>query len=156
MARNNLDIVDRKILALVQRNAAISLPEISDSVGLTATACWRRIKKLEEEGIIRSRVTLLAPEKLGFALTGYVTIRTSNHGDDWVSRFAATVADMPAVLELHRTTGDIDYLLKIVAKDLADYNRIYRAISQHPDIAAVSAAFSMEAIKATTALPLEV
>ena len=154
MACNNLDLVDRKILAALQRDATISLADISESAGLTSTACWRRIKKLEENGIIAGRVTLLAADKLGYALSGYVMIRTRNHGEAWIESFVETVAGIPTVVELHRTTGDVDYLLKIVAKDLGGYNEIYRLLSQLPDIVDVSAAFSMEAIKSTTELPL--
>jgi Lrp/AsnC family transcriptional regulator len=155
LARNNLDLVDRKILTALQRDATISLAQISDSAGLTSTACWRRIRKLEEGGVISKRVTLLAPDKLGLAVSGYVMIRTRNHGKEWIERFTSTVLDIPAVVELHRTTGDVDYLLKIVARDLSAYNQIYQLLSHLPDIADVSAAFSMEAIRSTTELPLD-
>lgn len=154
MTRNNLDLVDRKILAALQGDARLTLPKIADSAGLTSTACWRRIQKLEEEGIIGARVTLLSAERLGFGLTGYVMIRTRNHSDDWAKDFIATLTSLPAIIEIHRTTGSVDYLLKIVALDMAAYNELYRTIARHPDLADVSAAFSMEAIKATTELPL--
>jgi len=154
LARNNLDSIDRRILTALQDNAAIPATALADIAGLTATACWRRIKRLEDEGIIARRVTLLSPEALGLGLTGYVMIRTRDHGDAWLERFVETVGALAEVVEIHRTTGDLDYLLKIVTRDLAAYNAIYRTISQLPDLADVSAAFSMEAIKSTTALPL--
>jgi Lrp/AsnC family transcriptional regulator len=154
MTRNIIDSTDRKILAALQRDSTITLDQISDSVGLTATGCWRRVKRLEEEGIIDRRVTLLDPARLGLTLLGYVMIRTRDHSQAWLQQFAALVLDLPAVVEFHRTTGSIDYLLKIVARDLPAYNQIYCTISQLPDIVEVSAAFSMEAIKATTEIPL--
>src|SRR5262249_8591763 len=143
VARNNLDSIDRKILTALQRDAASPMAAIAEQVGLSATACWRRIKRLEEEGVIAGQVTLLSPGSLGLGLIGYVMIRTRNHGEAWLARFIETITTLPGVVELHRTTGDVDYLLKIVARDLAAYNHIYRAITQLPDVADVSAAFSM-------------
>ncbi|MBY8823439.1 Lrp/AsnC family transcriptional regulator [Sphingomonas colocasiae] len=154
MTRNIIDSVDRKILTALQRDASIPATALAEVAGLTSTGCWRRIKRLEEIGVIAARVTLLSPQALGLGLTGYVMIRTRDHGDAWLRRFLDTVGAFPEVVEIHRTTGDLDYLLKIVARDLAAYNEIYRTISQLPDVTDVSAAFSMEAIKSTTELPL--
>ena len=120
---NNLDPVDKKILAALQRDATISLVQVSESVGLTSTACWRRIKKLEDKGIIAARVTLLDAKELGLGLCGYVMIRTSNHGHEWIDRFLETVLGLPAVVELHRTTGNVDYLLKIGMANVAAHSR---------------------------------
>lgn len=154
MTRKIIDSIDRKLLVALQRDSTISLEQISESVGLTATGCWRRVKRLETDGIIVRRVTLLDPASLGLSLTGYVMIRTSDHSEGWLRQFAGIVLDLPAVVEFHRTTGSVDYMLKILARDLNAYNEIYRAISQLPGIVDVSAAFSMEAIKATTEVPL--
>lgn len=155
MTRNIIDSTDRKILAALQRDSTVSLDQISEAVGLTSTGCWRRIKRLEEAGIIDRRVTILNPARLGLSLLGYVMIRTRDHSEAWLEQFAGIVLELPAVVEFHRTTGGVDYLLKIVARDLPAYNQIYRRISQLPDIVEVSAAFSMEAIKATTEIPLD-
>ncbi|SEH12981.1 transcriptional regulator, AsnC family [Sphingopyxis sp. YR583] len=154
MSRNIIDSIDRKILLALQRDATIPMTKLEQEAGLTSTGCWRRINRMKEEGIIGDRVTLLSPGALGFALIGYVMIRTRNHGRQWTDRFVETLLAMPAIVELHRTTGGVDYLLKIVAEDMAAYNRIYRTISEIPDLEDVSAAFSMEALKATTELPL--
>lgn len=154
MARNIIDSTDRKLLVALQRDSTSSLEQISESVGLTATACWRRVKRLEEEGVIARRVALVDPASLGLTLTGYVMIRTADHSEQWLKRFSGVVLGLPAVVEFHRTTGSVDYMLKILARDLPAYNEIYRAISQIPGIVDVSAAFSMEAIKATTEVPL--
>jgi len=154
MTPNIIDSTYPRNLGVLQRDSTITLDQISEAVGLTATGCWRRVKRLEEEGIIDRRVTLLHPARLGLTLLGYVMIRTRDHSEAWLSQFAAVVLDIPAVVEFHRTTGSIDYLLKIVARDLTAYNHIYRTISQLPDIVEVSSAFSMEAIKATTEIPL--
>lgn len=152
--RNILDSTDRKILCALQRDSTLSLDQLGEAVGLTGTGCWRRVKRLEEVGIIDRRVTLLNPAKLGLSLFGYVMIKTRDHSDAWLRHFSDVVLGLPAVVEFHRTTGGVDYMLKIVARDLPAYNEIYRTISQLPDIVDVSAAFSMEAIKATTEIPL--
>lgn len=154
--RKDLDSIDRRLLAILQRDASRTLDALAPKVALSATACWRRIQRLKEIGIIGARVDLLSQEALGLKLTGFVTVRTANHSEAWLRRFGTTIAAMPEVVELHRMAGDIDYLLKIVAADLAAYNEIYRAIIQIGDLTDVSATFSMERIKFTTELPIEV
>lgn len=109
---------------------------------------------MEKEGVIEARVTLLSQRALGLTLTGYVMIRTGNHSDEWLSRFAEIVARLDEVVEFHRMTGDVDYLLKVVAPDLERYDQLYRKLIRVPGIRDVSASFSMERIKSTTALPL--
>lgn len=154
MTRNIIDSIDRRMLAALQRDSTISLDQIGEAAGLTATACWRRLKRLEEDGIIDRRVTLLNPAKLGLSLIGYVMIKTRDHSEAWLEQFSAIVSELPEVVEFHRTTGSVDYMLKIVARDLPAYNVIYRRISQLPGIPDVSGAFSMEAFKSTTEIPL--
>lgn len=156
MARKDLDLIDRRLLAILQRDASRTLDALATKVALSSTACWRRIQRLKELGIIGPRVDLLSQEALGLNLTGFVTVRTSNHSEAWLQRFSRAVSAMPEVMELHRMTGDTDYLLKIVAADLTAYNQIYRTIIQLGDLTDVSATFSMERIKFTTELPVEV
>ncbi|WEK45147.1 MAG: Lrp/AsnC family transcriptional regulator [Candidatus Andeanibacterium colombiense] len=154
MPRKNLDSIDRKILRILQADATLSLDRIAEVANLSATACWRRIRRMEEDGVIEARVTLLSQRALGLALTGYVMIRTDNHSDEWLERFAALIQSMEEIVEFHRMTGDVDYLLKIVAPDLESYDQLYRKFIRIPGIRDVSASFSMERIKGTTALPL--
>ncbi len=155
MTRKNLDAIDQRILRCLQCDATLSLDQLADTACLSATACWRRIKRLEEAGVIERRVTLLSQRALGLMLTGFVTIRTDTHSDDWLTRFASLVESMDEVVEFHRMTGDVDYMLKVVAPDLESYDQLYRKLIRVPGIRDISASFSMERIKATTALPLD-
>ncbi|HEX4847722.1 MAG TPA: Lrp/AsnC family transcriptional regulator [Novosphingobium sp.] len=149
-----LDSIDWAILEVLQADAALAVHEVGDRVGLSSNACWRRIRRLEDSGIIARRVALLDPEKLGLATTVFVAIRTNRHDPQWLEAFSQGVAAIPEISECHRMAGDVDYLLKIVVRDIAHYDRIYRRlIAAVPDIADVSSSFSMEKMKATTALP---
>lgn len=152
--RKELDAIDRRILRSLQRDATQRLDALAEAAGLSSTACWRRIKRLEEEGVIEKRVTLLSPRALGLSLTGFVMVRTGKHTEAWLSRFAEAVALMEEVVEVHRMTGDIDYMLKVVMPDLASYDRLYRRLIRIAGIKDVSASFSMETLKGTTELPL--
>ena len=155
MAENpQLDAIDWAILGVLQADASLAVHEVGDRVGLSSNACWRRIKRLEDSGIIARRVALLDAEKLGLATTVFVAIRTQRHDPAWLDLFSAGIAGIAEISECHRMAGDVDYLLKIVVRDIAHYDRIYRKlIAAVPDIADVSSSFSMEKMKATTALP---
>ena len=149
-----LDTKDWAILALLQEDASLSVQAIADKVGLSTNPCWRRIKILEEAGVIASRVALVDAAKLGFATTVFVAIRTRRHDADWLGAFDAAIAGIEEITECHRMAGDIDYMLKLRVRDIADYDRIYqRLIQRIPDLADVTASFSMEEMKSTTALP---
>lgn len=154
MENISLDLIDRRILALVQEDASRSVAEIADAVGLSATPCWKRIKRLERDGIIERRVAILSREKLGLGVTVIVAIKTARHSDTWLADFSAGVAAIPEVVEFYRMSGEIDYLLKVVARDIADYDRIYRKLTKVADLHDVSSSFAMQEIKSTTALPL--
>ena len=149
-----LDSIDWAILGVLQADASLAVHEIGERVGLSSNACWRRIKRLEESGIIARRVALLDPDKLGLATTVFVAIKTQRHDPAWLSAFSTSIAGIAEISECHRMAGDVDYLLKIVVRDIAHYDRIYRKlIAAVPDLADVSSSFSMEKLKATTALP---
>lgn len=150
-----LDDLDRKILAALQPDATLSLAALSEAVGLSQTPCWKRVKKLEAAGIIARRVTLLDREKLGLGVTVFVEVRTNQHDEDWLRDFALAVADIPEVVEFYRMSGEIDYLLKVVCSDIADYDRIYRKLIRSAKLFDVSSSFAMEQIKYTTELPLK-
>ncbi len=146
-----MDSIDRKLLSLLQDDASIPLQDMAARVGLSVNPCWRRIKRMESEGIILRRVAVLDPEKLGLMVTVFVRIKIREHSADWVKRFAAAVKSIPEIAECHRIGGDIDYLLKVIVADIADYDRVYKQlIAKVPSLADVSALFSMERIKSTT------
>ena len=149
-----LDHIDRRILSLLQDDATLSVSDIAEKVGLSATPCWKRIKRLEKDGIIERRVAILNRDRLGLGVTVIVAIRTAKHSDEWLQIFADGVAKIPEVVEFYRMSGEIDYLLKVVARDIADYDRIYRKLTKVAELHDVSSSFAMQEIKSTTALPL--
>ena len=149
-----LDTIDWAILGVLQADAALPVHEVGERVGLSSNACWRRIKRLEDSGVISRRVALLDAEKLGLATTVFVAVRTQRHDPAWLEAFSHGVAEIDEISECHRMAGEVDYLLKIVVRDIAHYDRIYRKlIARVPDLADVSSSFSMEKLKSTTALP---
>ncbi|MGB6307830.1 MAG: Lrp/AsnC family transcriptional regulator [Steroidobacteraceae bacterium] len=147
----SLDSTDRKLLSLLQDDASLPLQDLAADVGLSVNPCWRRIKRMEAQGVIRARVAVLDPDKIGLHLTVFVRIKVREHSADWVKRFAAAVRSIGEIAECHRIGGDVDYLLKVLVADMAGYDGVYRQlISKIPGLADVSALFSMERIKYTT------
>ncbi len=151
----SLDKIDRKLLALLQADCTLSIAAMADQVGLSQTPCWKRIQRMEADGTIERRVALLNPERLGLGLTVFVSIEAGDHSPDWIERFARAVAGFPEVVEVHRMAGDIDYMLRVVARDIAAYDAFYKRLIGSVPIKNVSSRFSMERVKSTTALPLE-
>ena len=149
-----LDHMDRRILDILQQEATLAISEIAERVGLSATPCWKRIKRLEREGVIERRVAILNRDSLGLGVTVIVAIRTARHSDEWLETFAEGVAKIPEVVEFYRMSGEIDYLLKVVARNIADYDRIYRKLTKVAELHDVSSSFAMQEIKSTTRLPL--
>jgi len=150
----DFDAIDKALLRSLQADASRPVAELAELVSLSVNACWRRIKRFEEQGIIGSRVALLNAEKLGLQLTAFVSVRTNQHNPDWLRAFAAGVEKIPEVVEFYRLSGDIDYLLKIRLRDINDYDRVYKALISTAPIADVSSSFTMEELKHTTALPI--
>ena len=149
-----MDETDRKILRLLQEDCSQSIAELARQVGMSASPCWKRIKRLQDDGIIREQVAVLAPEKLGYGLTIFMTIRTGEHAGDWLRRFAEFVEAMPEVQEFHRMAGEIDYLLKVVVADMAAFDAFYKRLVDAWSLTEVTSRISMETIKRTTALPV--
>lgn len=149
-----LDETDRKLLMLMQRDSTLPLEEMGDCVGLSRNACWRRIRALEEAGVIRHRVALLDPQAVGLGLTVFIQIKTRSHDPDWLDRFARATRSMPEILGAYRMTGDLDYLIRARVRDVADYDRLYRKLIERVEMSDVSASFVMEELKETTELPL--
>jgi Lrp/AsnC family transcriptional regulator len=149
------DATDRAILRLIQKDAALSLADIAKEVGLTPTPCWKRIRRMETEGVITGRVVLLDPEKVGLGVSVFVAIETGDHSAGWIERFAATVARLPEIVECWRLGGDVDYLLRVVVADMAAFDTFYRRLTAEvPSLRKVTSRFAMERVKSTTALPI--
>jgi Lrp/AsnC family transcriptional regulator len=151
-----LDKTNRRILALLQQDASLPIAQIAEAAGLSPTPCWRRIQKMEADGVITGRVALVAPEAVGLGLTVFVSIETGDHSADWLERFGPEIAAMPEVMELHRMAGDVDYLLRVVVADMAAFDRFYKRLIARAPLKNVSSRFSMERIKSTTQLPIPV
>jgi Lrp/AsnC family transcriptional regulator len=149
-----LDALDLKILAALQADASRSIGDIAAEVHLSQNACWRRIKLLEEAGVIRGRVALLDAGRLGCGVTVFVRLSAGEHSEAWLNSFAGKIAAMPEVVEFYRLSGDVDYLIKLQVKDIAAYDRAYKALIRAAPLRDVSAAFAMEELKHTHALPL--
>jgi Lrp/AsnC family transcriptional regulator len=150
-----MDNTDRKILAILQEDASISIAEVAARVNLSQTPCWRRIQRLEEAGVIQRRVVLVDPEAVGLGLTVFVEIETGDHSREWLDRFAAAMVEMPEVMEVHRMAGDVDYLLRIAVANMAAYDGFYRRLISLLPLKNVTSRFAMERVKFTTAYAVE-
>jgi Lrp/AsnC family transcriptional regulator len=152
---NDLDATDLAILRLIQADASLSLGDIAKEVGLTQTPCWKRIRRMEEAGVITGRVTLVNAEKLGLGISVFVAIETGDHSAAWIESFAKTVAEMPEIVECWRLGGDVDYLLRVVVSDMTAYDGFYRKLTARvSSLRKVTSRFAMECVKSTTALPI--
>lgn len=149
-----MDAIDRKILATLQEDASLSVAEIGQRVGLSSTPCWKRIQRLEAEGVIQKRVALVDPAKVGLDITVFVSIETGDHSQEWLARFADVVGAMPEVMEFYRMAGDVDYMLRVVVPDIAGYDAFYKKLIGTVPLKNVTSRFAMERIKSTTALPI--
>lgn len=149
-----MDAIDKKILAALQEDASLSVAEIGQRVGLSSTPCWKRIQKLEAEGVIQKRVALVDPEKIGLGITVFVSIETGDHSQTWLDRFATLVSAMPEVMEFHRMAGDVDYMLRVVVADMQSYDAFYKRLIAAVTLKNVTSRFAMEKIKSTTVLPI--
>ncbi|KAF1068307.1 MAG: DNA-binding transcriptional activator DecR [Pseudomonas citronellolis] len=150
-----MDKFDRAILDLLQHDCTLALGVVAERVGLSNTACWRRIQKLEESGVITARVALLNAKRIGLPVTVFAFVRTSQHNAEWLENFHRRVGDIEEVVEFYRMAGVTDYLLRLAVPDIAGYDAVYKRLIQIPGIADISSSFAMERIKSTTALPLD-
>ena len=149
-----MDAIDRKILAVVQEDASLSVAEIGQRVGLSSTPCWKRLQRLEADGVILRRVALVAPEKIGLGITVFVSVETGDHSNEWLKKFADVVSAMPEVMEFYRMAGDVDYMLRVVVADIAGYDTFYKKLIAAVPLKNVTSRFAMEKIKSTTSLPI--
>ncbi len=148
-----MDRFDKAILELMQNDVSLSVGTIAEQIGLSKTACWRRIQQLESEGVIVARVALLDADKLNLGLTAFISIRTNQHNAAWYKQLCDVLDGIPQVMEVYRMSGDLDYLIKAVVSDMKGYDRLYQQLIQ-ADLFDVSSSFVMETIKHQTQLPL--
>lgn len=150
----DLDETDRNILRLLQVDAGLSFDRIARRLGLSKTAVWNRVQRLQRDGVIRHQVAVLDGDKLGLSETVFVAIRTAQHNAAWLERFTAIIAEMPEIVEAHRLTGEIDYLLKIRVPSTRAFDSFYKRLIERIDLFNVTSSLSMETIKDTTCLPI--
>jgi Lrp/AsnC family transcriptional regulator len=149
-----MDRLDRKILRLLQEDATLAVADVAKKVGLSTTPCWRRINRLQEQGIIRARVALLNRKAVNAGVTVFVAVRTAQHTAPWLARFAKAVASFPEVIDCYRMSGEIDYLIRLALPDIEAYDAFYKRLIAKVDLSDVTSMFAMEEIKSTTRLPL--
>ena len=149
-----MDAIDRKILSELQRDASLSVAEIGNRVGLSSTPCWKRIQRLEADGVIQRRVAVVDQDKLGLGVTVFVSVETGDHSEEWLRRFAEVVSAQPEVMEFYRMAGDVDYMLRVVVPDIPGYDAFYKRLIANVPLKNVTSRFAMEKIKSTTELPI--
>ncbi|MGC9270782.1 Lrp/AsnC family transcriptional regulator [Acidiphilium sp.] len=145
----SLDTIDRAILRIIARDSTTQLAVIASHVGLSATPCWKRIKRMEEGGIITARVAVLSPERLGYPVSVFASIETADHSEAWMTKFAEVVAALPEIVGAWRMSGDVDYLLHIMVPDIPAYDAFYRRLIAAIPLRNVSSRFAMERMKST-------
>jgi Lrp/AsnC family transcriptional regulator len=146
-AHRDLDAMDREILRLLSTDATLSLADIAARVGLTPTPCWKRIRRMEVEGIIKARVALIDAAKVGLSVSVFVAVETADHSAEWLARFAGVINSMPEIIAAWRMSGDIDYLLHVVVTDIAAYDGFYRRLIAAVPLRNVTSRFAMEDVK---------
>ena len=149
-----MDPIDRQLLALLQHDGSLSARELGERVGLTPGPAWRRVQQLEQQGVIERRVALLDPRQVGIGLTALVHIRTNQHSAEWLAAFSDAIAERPEIVEALRTSGETDYLLRVVVPDIAAYDAFYKKLIAAAKLKDVSSTFAIEQIKYTTKLPV--
>ncbi|MDN3680442.1 Lrp/AsnC family transcriptional regulator [Vibrio tapetis subsp. quintayensis] len=155
MHKTKLDKVDSQLLTMLQKDCTQPLSELAEQVNLTTTPCWKRLKRLEEEGVIKKRVALLDPEKLGLSFTAFVQVKTSDHSHEWYEQFVETVVELPEVMEFYRMAGEYDYMMRVLVEDMKAFDNFYKQLVNRVDgITNVTSTFAMESLKSSTVLPL--
>ena len=149
-----LDAIDKRILAIVQVDASLAIGEIAHRVGLSQTPCWKRLQRLEQTGVIKRRIAVLDPAKLGLGVTVFVSIEVGEHSADMQAKFAADVAAMKEVLDFYRMAGDVDYMLRVVVPDTAGFDGFYKRLVALAPLKSVKSRFALEGLKSETALPI--
>ncbi len=152
----NLDDIDMHLIAILQEDASIAVDELARRVGLTKTPCWRRLQRLEKNGVIKGKVALLNAQMLDLSVSVFVQVKTSYHSRDWLETFSRTVSAFPEVVDFYRMSGEYDYLLRVIVKDIAAYDDFYKRFIEATSLTDVTSSFAMEEIKRSTQLPLSI
>lgn len=150
----DIDAIDRKILSILQSEPTLTTADVADKVGLTSTPCWRRIQRLETEGFIKKRAVILDPVKLDLNLTVFVHVKAARHDSQWLTKFAQHASAFEEVVEFYRLSGEYDYMLKVLVKDMQGFDHFYKRFISGQNFGDVTSSFAMEEIKNTTAIPI--
>ena len=151
-----IDDLDKKILTIIQKNAGLPLSEISKRVGISPTPCWNRIKKMEEAGVISARTIVLNRKAINLSIVVFLSIRVSHHSKDWITNFQEIIDKHEEIIETHRITGsDADYLLKIVASSIENYDKFQQKLISELDFTKMSSSISLQEMKNSHILPLK-
>ncbi|MBS0248766.1 MAG: Lrp/AsnC family transcriptional regulator [Proteobacteria bacterium] len=148
-----MDSVDQKILDILQADAAMPVAAIAEKVGMSTAPCWRRIRKLEDDGVITRRVALVSRRKANVPMTIFVSVKAPRHAVEWLQAFRKLIAEIPEIVEAWRLTGDVDYQLRIVVPDVETYDLVYQRMISKLEFSGISSAIAMEEMKYTTAIP---
>lgn len=150
----HLDEADRMLLRILQADATLPLGRLADRVGLSKTAVWNRIQRLQSAGVILRQVMIVDPERIGLPETFFVALRTSNHNAKWFAGFIEVVAELPEITEAHRMAGQIDYLLRVQVESTRKFDEFYQKLVAKIDLIDVTSHLSMEVLKRESALPV--
>jgi Lrp/AsnC family transcriptional regulator len=150
-----MDAIDRRILDILQVDCTVPVATIADQVGLSTAPCWRRIKRMEDDGVIQRRVALVDRRKANVPMTLFVSVRTTRHAGQWLEDFRKIITGIPEIVEAWRLTGEVDYLLRIVVPDIDTYDVVYKRLINRLEFADISSAIAMEEMKFTTAIPTD-
>jgi Lrp/AsnC family transcriptional regulator len=148
-----MDAIDCKILDVLQADASVPIATIAERVGLSTAPCWRRLRKLEEDGVIVRRVALLSRRKANVPMTVFVSVKAPRHAVEWLQAFRKLIAGIPEIVEAWRLTGEADYQLRIVVPDIETYDLVYQRMISRLEFSDISSAIAMEEMKYTTAIP---
>jgi Lrp/AsnC family transcriptional regulator len=149
------DSIDRRILKILQVDADVPVAEIAEQVGLSTSPCWRRIKRMEEAGLIARRVVLLDRKQANLPMTVFVSVRAPRHSSDWSDAFRQAISAFPEIVEAYRLAGETDYLLRVVVPSVEIYDEVYKRLISKLEFRDLSSSISMEELKFTTAVPLD-
>lgn len=148
-----MDATDRKILDILQADATVPIAAIAEAIGMSTAPCWRRIRRLEDDGVITRRVALLSRRKVNVPMTVFVSVKAPRHAVEWLQAFRRLIADVPEIVEAWRLTGEADYQLRIVVPDIETYDLVYQRMISRLEFSDISSAIAMEEMKYTTAVP---
>jgi Lrp/AsnC family transcriptional regulator len=155
MGEPKLDAIDKRILRIIQKDASISINEIAARVGLSQTPCWKRLQRLEGAGVIKRRIAVLDPIKLGLGVTVFVALELGDHSSAASHRLAANLAAIDEVMDLYRVVGDVDFILRVVVPDTAAFDDFYKRLIELMPLKNVESHFALEVIKCETAYPID-